>query len=217
MNAVIFDLDGTLLDTTEGVLESAEFAARKMGYKSISHEEWLSFIGPPIQDSFITYYDCSFEEAQRAANIFRDYYKNTALFKAVPYEGIYDLCDKLAEMKIKMSVATYKREDYAVRLLKHFGFEKYCNPIHGADDKNILTKRDIIELCIKELAVDRQRCVLIGDTEYDAIGAEKTGIPFIGVTYGFGYKNCEDVISHHTIGVAEKPLDILEIIKDVCG
>lgn len=217
MDAIIFDLDGTLLDTTEGVLESVEFAARKMGYKSILHEELLSFIGPPIQDSFITYYGCSFEEAQMAANIFRDYYKNTALLKAVPYEGIYDLCDKLSEMRIKMAVATYKRGDYAVKLLNHFGFGKYFNPIHGADDKNILTKRDIIELCIKELGVDKQKCVLIGDTEYDAIGAEKANISFIGVIYGFGYKSSEDVISHDTIGIAKKPIDILEIIKDFNG
>jgi len=137
---VIFDLDGTLLDTQEGIIESAKYAAKQMGFEALPYETMLSFVGPPIQNSFMAHYGCSQETAQKAADIFRKYYKSTALLLAKPYEGIYDLCNTLQKHGVKMSVATYKREDYALILLRHFGFDKYCNPMHGADNNNVLKK-----------------------------------------------------------------------------
>lgn len=214
MEAVIFDLDGTLLDTTDGIVESAQYAARKMNFRHIPYEEWLSFIGPPIYNSFISHFKCSSKEAQKATDIFRDYYMNNALYKAVPYEDIFTLCKLLYELGIRMAVATYKREDYAIKLLHYFGFDMFCNPIHGADDKNILKKHDIVNLCINNLNVDKHRCVLVGDTEHDYIGAKEADIAFIGVTYGFGFKNVSDVQSLKTIGVAKKPLEIAKIVMN---
>ena len=208
---VIFDMDGTLLNTTEGILESVKFTAKELGYPELSYQKLLSFIGPPIQFSFMKYYGCSEEKAQTAANIFRNYYKDVSLLKAKPYEGIYELCERLKENQIKMAVATYKREDYALVLLKHFHFDKYCCSMHGADNDNILKKEDIIHLCIKELFASLNNSVLVGDTEHDATGAAKVGIPFIAVTYGFGFKTEKDVEDYPHVGIANKPLDILEI------
>lgn len=206
MQAVLFDLDGTLLDTTEGVLESAIYAAKEMGYHVLSRETMLKFVGPPIQKSFMDYYGSSKEDAQKAANIFRDYYKNKALLKAEPYGGIYELMQYLRDRDIKMAVATYKREDYALTLLRHYGFDKYCISMHGADNNNKLTKADIIELCISEMDVPKEEVVLIGDTEHDALGAKKAGISFIGVTYGFGFKSKEDLDKYCNIGCCDNPM-----------
>jgi len=209
---VIFDLDGTLLDTREGVIESAKYAAKQMGYAELPYETMLSFVGPPIQNSFIKHYGCDQETAQKAANIFRDYYKNTALLLAEPYEGIYDLCRVLREHGVKMSVATYKREDYALTLLRHFDFHKYCDPMHGADNNNVLKKEDIVRMCQEEMGATKEDSVLIGDTDNDAKGAVKANTPFIAVTYGFGFKNEEDVADYPHVGVANTPLDIAKII-----
>jgi len=172
----------------------------------------LSFVGPPIQNSFIKHYGCDQETAQKAANIFRDYYKNTALLLAEPYEGIYDLCRVLREHGVKMSVATYKREDYALTLLRHFDFHKYCDPMHGADNNNVLKKEDIVRMCQEEMGATKEDSVLIGDTDNDAKGAVKANTPFIAVTYGFGFKNEEDVADYPHVGVANTPLDIAKII-----
>ena len=101
---VIFDLDGTLLDTREGILESAKYAAKVLGFKELPHETLLKFVGPPIQQSFMTFYGCDKETAQKGADIFRDFYKKDALLKAKPYEGIYELCETLKSNGIKMSV-----------------------------------------------------------------------------------------------------------------
>ena len=202
---VIFDLDGTLLDTREGILESALYAAKTMRYQELPRETLLRFVGPPIQQSFRTHYGCSAEEAQQAANIFRDYYKTKALLKAKPYEGIYALCERLMAAGIRMAVATYKREDYALTLLKHFRFGEYCSPMHGADNNNLLKKEDIVNLCLQEMGGSREQTVLIGDTEHDARGAREAGVPFLAVTWGFGFRSAEDVASYPCVGVADSP------------
>ncbi len=210
INTVLFDLDGTLLDTTEGILESVKYTAKQLAYRELPYEKMIKFVGPPIQNSFIKYYGCDKETAQRAANIFRDYYKSKALLKAVPYEGIYELCEKLKQYDLKLAVATYKREDYALKLLKYFGFDKYCASMHGADNLNVLTKADIINFCMKETGGTIGNTVLVGDTVHDAKGAEKAGIRFIAVTYGFGFKTESDVV-YPNIGIANSVAEIYEI------
>lgn len=210
---VIYDLDGTLLDTTEGILESIKYAAIQLGYCELPHEILLKFIGPPIQESYQKYYNCDKQEAQIAANIFRDYYKNKSLLKAKPYEGIFELCNQLKKTGMKQAVATYKREDYALELLTHFGFHNYMNAMHGADNNNILSKSDIIRLCMKEMRLTNTDCVYIGDTEKDVISANEIGLDFIGVTYGFGFKTKEDLKPYPNIGVVNSVGEIIQLLK----
>lgn len=212
IRSVIFDLDGTLLDTREGIIESAKYAAQELGYEQLPYETMLTFVGPPIQASFMKHYGCDKDSAQRAADVFRDYYKNQALYLAKPYEGIYDLCRTLKDNGIRMSVATYKREDYATDLLRHFDFDKYCDPMHGADNNNVLRKEDIVRMCMEEMGASKEDTVLIGDTDNDAKGALKAGISFIAVTYGFGFKTEEDVSEYPYIGVLDTPMGAADII-----
>lgn len=209
---VIFDLDGTLLDTAEGILESVEYTVKELGYKELTEEQKLSFIGPPVQSSLKRLYGLSDEEAQRGANIFREYYKDNALLKAEPYEGIFTLCETLKNNNVRMAVATYKREDYALKLLRAKGFDRYCDPMHGADNNNILKKEDIVLMCVNEMGATKEECVLIGDTDNDAKGAAQAGIPFIAVTYGFGFKSRDDLKEYPHIGVAGTPAGLAEII-----
>ena len=212
-DVAVFDLDGTLLDTTRGVLDAVKYTIEKMGYHELSKERLASFIGPPIQDSFAAAYGLSGPVLQELATVFRDRYKGPDLLKAEPYEGIYELCQGLIDRGIEPAVATYKREDYAVTLLKHFGFGNYMKIMHGADHENRLKKQDIIRMCIAEAGVtDLRRVVMIGDTLHDAAGAEKLGVDFIAVTYGFGFHEEKDLDGVSNVGIAEKPLDILELV-----
>lgn len=213
INAVLFDLDGTLLNTTEGVLESAIYAAKKLGYEELPYETMLSFVGPPIQNSFMKWYGCDSDKAQEAANVFRSYYKENALFKASLYPGIIDLLLELKNRDVKIGVATYKREDYAISILEHFGIAPFCQTMHGADNFNKLTKADIVNICINELSSNKKDVVLVGDTEHDAKGAEEAGVPFFGVTFGFGFHSPADVNVFPNIGYADKAIDIIKAIE----
>lgn len=211
--AVLFDLDGTLLDTTDGVLESAAYAAHQLGLNELPRETMLKFVGPPIQDSFSVHYGLDKEAAQKAAEIFRTYYKECALLKAVPYPGLAETLSQLKERGCALGVATYKREDYALTILRHFGITPFCRSMHGADNFNKFSKSDIVNLCLNELGASRKDSVLVGDTAHDAKGAALAGIDFIGVTFGFGFKTKADVDAFPNIGCAECLPKILEYCK----
>lgn len=212
-DAVIFDVDGTLLDTTEGVLNSVKYAIKEKNLDLPSDECLRRFIGPPIQNSFAKQYGLEGVELQELTDLFRNRYKTKELLKAEPYEDIFEVLENLKNAGIKIAVATYKREDYAVSLLKHFGFDKYTDIMHGADNHNVLKKKDIIELCLKEMnVINYKRAVMVGDSDNDAIGADHIGTGFIGVTYGFDFEKPEDVRKFPSIGCVDKPIDLLKLL-----
>lgn len=211
--AVVFDVDGTLLDTAEGVLASVAYALKRCGLPELSDEQMRTFIGPPIQNSLTKYYGLKPKEIQRITEVFRERYKEEDLLKAKPYKGIYQVFETLRQNDIKLAVATYKRQDYAIRLLQHFGFDKYTSVLYGADNENKLKKKDIIKKCMDDLNVyDYSGAVMVGDSDNDAVGAQELGMKFIGVTYGFDFKGKEDVMKFPSIGCAFHTKDILRII-----
>ena len=212
---VVFDLDGTLLNTAEGILAAVKFAINSAGRKIPEQQVLDSYIGPPIQQSFARTYHIEGEELDNMALLFRNRYKDVDLLKAVPYEGIYDLLQRLADEKLILTIATYKREDYAIKLIKHFGFDKYMAVSCGADFDGKLTKADIIRKTIAMAGItNSNEVVMIGDTVHDATGAAALGLDFIGVTYGFGFKTKTDVIGDNVAGVAQNAREIFDIIME---
>lgn len=210
----IFDVDGTLLDTREGVIASVETAIRKFGYPMPEPEVLRSFIGPPIQDSFAKTYGLSKEDADRMAAAFRESYKGENLLKAKPYDGIYELMDTLCRKGIQIAIATYKRQDYAETILRYFGFHRYSNVLYGSDFEGKLKKVDIIRKCMEDLGSrDYTNAVMIGDSWHDANGAEQLGVDFIGVTYGFDFKTRQEVHNCTSVGSAETPMELLRFFE----
>lgn len=208
---VIFDVDGTLLDTSEGLKSSVNYTIEKHGLAPLNDEILDSFIGPPIQDSFSKAYGLEGNILQELATTFRDRYKEYDLLRAKPYAGIYEVFEKLSKKGIRLAIATYKRQDYALSILKHFGFDRFTDIMYGADHENKLKKQDIIEKCLKDAEVsDYSRAVMVGDSDNDAIGAVNIGTKFIGVTYGYGFKNVKDVEKYPSVGVANTPLQLLK-------
>lgn len=214
--AVIFDVDGTLLDTTEGVVAAVQYTIAKHSLRELPQDELLSFIGPPVQLSFERHYGIHDTELlQELTTTFRNRYKDYELLKAKPYVGIYELCDQLVSRGIQIAVATYKREDYALEILRHFGFDRYSNILYGSDHENKLKKEDIIQKCIRDMKIENtSTVVMVGDTDHDAVGAENIGTDFVGVTYGFGFSTKEEIMQYkHAVGYAERPIDIMRIIE----
>lgn len=185
---VIFDLDGTLMDTSSGILMAVKDTITEHKMPELTEEQIRTFIGPPIQWSFEAQYGISKEQAQSMADTFRALYSTKHLLGAVPYPGIYDLLAALKLQGIKSAIATYKREDYALRLLKHYHFDDYTDIMYGGDNDGTLKKRDIIQKCIDTAGIhDLKEVVMVGDTLHDSNGAKELGVDFIGVSYGFGF------------------------------
>lgn len=212
---IIFDLDGTILNTTEGILLSVSHTIQKYGLPMPSEEILRSFIGPPIQVSFKNLYELPDDTIQEMAVAFRNCYSSTEyLYKAFPYDGIYELFFQLKVHGYQIAIATYKREDYAIRLLRKFHFDKYTHIMFGGDNENKLKKKDIILKCLTMANItDRQKAIMVGDTEHDANGAKELGIDFIGVTYGFGFTKDNFSVDGNHIKKANCPLDIINCLS----
>lgn len=185
---VIFDLDGTLINPKKGVLKSIDYTIKTLKLKPLSEEVKEIFIGPPIYESLKRTYNLNESEAKSATEIFRSVYKDKFLFEAEIYAGIKELLMELKAKKLKLAVATYKRQDYAELILKHFELDIYFDFIKGADDAGQFSKRDIIELCLRHFEMNFNKAAMIGDTEHDQKGAIGLGIDFIAVSWGFGFK-----------------------------
>ncbi len=209
---VSFDLDGTLLDTSEGISQSVRYTIDKMGLALPANVGMDFFIGPPIQMSLQRCFGVDEATAQQGAELFRSYYKTEALFLAKPYEGVFELLEELRFRHIKIGVATYKREDYALEILRHFHISDYCNAMCGADNNNQLTKSDIIRNSCIMAGVASRDTLYVGDTLHDAKGAFEAGTPFVAVTWGFGFNNDNYSSDYPIECFVNKPVEILDII-----
>ena len=194
-DTILFDLDGTVLDTSSGILRSINEAIEQCGLPEISEEQKRSMIGPPIDRSFKEIYQMTDEQAAEAAAAFRAAYSEKYLMDAQPYPGILQLMHDLRENGWKVGVATYKRNDYAQRLMQETGINDLCHFTLGSDGKG-QTKADIIQICLDQLGCDDPaRCIMVGDTVHDLIGAQNAGTAFAGVTFGFGFRSREEIMA----------------------
>lgn len=207
--AILFDVDGTLLDTSEGIWTSLNFTIREMGLPPVDESEKNRFIGPPIQKSLKERYELDDETTLKAAKIFRDRYSSADLDKARVYDGIFGLFDFLKQNNVKIGVATYKRQDYAQKIMDIFLLSPYCGSIVGADFEGKLTKTDIIALCAENLGCEKNEALMVGDTNGDLIGAKEADIDFLPVSYGFGFTQDDGFET-----IASSPVDIIEYLKN---
>lgn len=211
---LIFDVDGTLFDTSSGIISSVKYALKK-NKLSLSHETnyQRTFIGPPIQNTLKRLFpELPEERIKEVALDFRNHYKDVDLFKATPYPNLYEAFDELTKRDIKIAVATFKREDYAFGIVDHFGITKYTDNIFGQDFEGKRDKADIIELAIKKSGLPKKDCLMIGDTSSDGDAAKKAGIDFLEVTFGFGFTK-DNHYQGYSIGAIDSYPELLEIIK----
>ena len=215
IKSAIFDLDGTLLDTSEGIISSVTKLIEHFGYGSLTPEQYRSFIGPPINRHLKAIFGLSDEESIEAMNYFRVEYAKGDIYRSKIYDGLVDLLQNLRKDGIKLGVSTYKREDMAKSLLEEKGLAELFDVIHGSDAAATLSKADVVTMTINDLGNSASETVMIGDSDNDAIGAEGAGAKFIGVTYGFGFKDKTAIEAFANIGIADSCEEIFSIIHDV--
>lgn len=186
---VLFDLDGTLIDTSDGIFNSVRYTEKMMGFFSVNDEQLNYFVGPPPVQSYMKNYRVSEDVAREATKYHREYGAQYGIYEAKVYQGIPALLKTLKESGVKLGVCTLKRQDIAEKVLTYFSLLEYFDVVVGIDQGESLTKADTIDIALEALGETRkENAVLIGDSIYDAEGAKEAGVNFIGVLYGFGLK-----------------------------
>lgn len=191
MKNMFFDLDGTLIDSSEGITKAAEYALNYYGVKVENRKNLKKFIGPPIYDSFSKYYNFDKEKSKQAVSKFREYYSKIGILESRLYDGIKELLRDLYEGGNNLIIATSKPQVFTERILAIHQIDKYFKFICGATlDGSLIDKADIIKCGIDELnIVNKEECIMVGDTKFDIIGAKENNMNSIGVMYGFGSKD----------------------------
>lgn len=185
--AILLDLDGTLLDTTPGVLYAVKYTIKELELRMPTEDILKLFVGPPMQLSFERHFGMAKDKALECANLFRKNYKRKSLLKANLYPFVLETLDVLRREKYKLAVATNKSHDNAMKILEYFGILDYCDCAMGSDCGGNLKKADIIKECLMKLDETPECSVYIGDSIFDLEGAEAVGMDFIAATYGFGF------------------------------
>ena len=187
MKFVIFDFDGTIADTSEGIIDSHRFALRAMNAEIPADEKLRSLIGGNLLKTYTDIFGFSEDEARAAVKIYRERYEKIGIHKAAIYPGFSDLLRCLKENGYKTAVATLKAERFARIMLDEMHILPYFEAVCGMNHDDSLTKADLIMKCVKLCDCKCQNTVMIGDSENDRIGANAANVSFIGVTYGFGF------------------------------
>lgn len=182
---VLFDLDGTLTESGPGITSSLKDTLNKM--QIAVPQDLHKFIGPPLFESFKKYCKMTDEQAKAGIAIYRDFYNETGVFNNSVYPGLMELLRQLREAGAKISVATSKPQPQADVVLNHFQIAPLLDYVSGAAaDERSSTKAGLIKQAIAACKAEKSRTVMIGDTRFDAEGAKKAGVDFIGVLYGYG-------------------------------
>ena len=207
---ILFDLDGTLTDSGEGIMNCAKLALEHYGLPIPSEAELRTFVGPPLHESFIRF-GVPAEEADNAIKIYRSRYIPIGKFENHPYEGIREMLETLKAAGHTLYVATSKPETMSVEILEHFGLAQYFTLICGATmDTSRSSKADVIAYLLAQSA-HAGETVMVGDTAFDVIGAKAHGIPTIGVAWGYG--KVEDMCNAGAVAIAETVAELTNLLN----
>lgn len=209
---ILFDLDGTLTDSGEGIIKCASLALEHFGLPVPDWEEMRTFVGPPLGDSFIRH-GVPEERVEEAIAVYRSRYIPIGKFENHPYPGIRELLEQLKQQGHTLFVATSKPEAMSIEILEHFDLAKYFQQICGATmDGTRSSKEAVIEYLIDGNGRDSQM-VMVGDTRFDILGAKAHGIPAVGVAWGYG--EISDMRAAGAAAIAENPQQLLEILTQM--
>lgn len=187
-NIILFDLDGTLVDPKIGITQSVQFALKAFDIDEPDLNNLCKFIGPPLKDSFVQFYNFDEKRALKAVEKYRERYSDIGIFETELYPGIDELLQQLCKARRRLVVATSKPTVFARRILEHFRIIHYFEYISGSELDNTRTKKsELIQYGLQQLQVDDTgNALMIGDRKYDILGAKEVGITSVGVLYGYG-------------------------------
>lgn len=185
----LFDFDGTIFDTSEGIFNSLDKVCVHYNLEN-TRDDFSRMIGPPLSESFATVFHLPESEIQDAIKVYRDYYSKEGMFQCSLYPGVTEMIQRLKSKGRKVFIATSKPEIYTKQILERKGLLQFFDFVGGADfeEKVRCEKVDVINyvLSVNRLSGQKEKCLMLGDRNYDINGAHKAGLKAAGVLWGFG-------------------------------
>ncbi|MCH5208931.1 MAG: HAD family hydrolase [Oscillospiraceae bacterium] len=208
---VFFDLDGTLTDSAEGIINSVEYALKRLGITVYKRSELYKFIGPPLSDSFAEFFGLSEEKCKEGVRLYREYFSEKGIYENKLYDGIQDLLEKTKAAGMTLVLATSKPQEFAEEILRYFDIAKYFDFIAAAEMNGKRNrKQDIINYALEISGAKRNETVMVGDRKFDVLGAKSVGVASIGVLYGFGTE--EELKEAGADHIAKTPEEVFELL-----
>ena len=209
---VLFDLDGTLTDSGEGIINCAALALRHFGLPVPSREEMRVFVGPPLHETFQRF-GVPADRTDEAIRVYRSRYIPTGMFENAPYPGVKELLETLKNEGHTLYVATSKPEEMSVTILERFGLAPYFDRICGASTDTSRSTKDAVIAYLLEQSGAREDMVMVGDTKYDVLGAKAHGIPAIGVSWGYG--DVQEMKDAGAMAIVNTPRELLDLAETI--
>ena len=207
ISAIFFDLDGTLVDSSIGIHNGFTYTFEQLGVTSPDAKTIRGFMGPPLETSFATCLPT--EQIDQAIQLYRSYYKEKGVYEAQLFPQIKDLLAELAQ-QYPLYITTTKNTPTAVDMTSNFEIDHFFDGIYGSSPQT-LHKADVIRQALETHHLAPETVVIIGDTKFDMIGAQETGIQKLAVTWGFGEQ--ADLLNYQPDYIAHKPLEVLEYFQ----
>ncbi|HIW50966.1 MAG TPA: HAD family hydrolase [Candidatus Blautia intestinavium] len=187
--AILFDLDGTLTESGEGITKSVQYALDKIGKPEENLENLKVFVGPPLLEQFMKYAKIDEETARRAVAYYRERYADVGIYENQVYPGVENMLKTLKNRGYRMAVASSKPEYFVTKVLEYFHLTGYFDEIVGSEMNGARTsKAEVIGETLKRmnLSANRREVVMVGDREHDVLGARACGLDCVAVSYGYG-------------------------------
>jgi phosphoglycolate phosphatase-like HAD superfamily hydrolase/membrane protease YdiL (CAAX protease family) len=212
-NTVLFDLDGTLTDSGEGITKSVQYALEKEFGMQVPLSDLRCFVGPPLKEQFMSFAGVSEEAAVRAVERYRERYRPKGIYENYLYDGIKTMLRQLHEEHFTLALTSSKPTMFCRQILRMFNIDEYFTAVVGSDmDGRRTDKYELIEETIRELGMQdlRDEIVMVGDRKYDCVGAASAGIDCIGVTYGFGSR--QELEEEWPACIVDSPIELRNVL-----
>lgn len=208
---ILFDLDGTLTDPKIGITSAVQHALKHYGIHVNDLDLLEPFIGPPLSDFFQEFYGFTKKDSVDAIEVYREYFRDKGLYENEVYPGIPEMLDRLHAAGHTLIVATSKPTEFAERILAHFDLSQYFSFVGGSTfDGSRSLKADVIAHVREEYGFDPASTVMIGDRKHDLIGAKESGLPSIGVSYGYG--SIEELQKEDPLAIVNTVTELLQLL-----
>lgn len=209
--AILFDLDGTLTDSGEGITKSVQYALEKIGKPEEDLQKLRIFVGPPLLEQFEAFAGIDEETAKEAVEFYRERYAPIGIYENELYPGIAEMLAGLKARGYRLGIASSKPENFVKIVAEYFHIDSYFEEIVGSEITGGRTnKTEVIEEALRRMGLSdhREQVIMVGDKEHDVFGARRAGLECIAVSFGYGTE--EELENAHPLQIVNSAEEILD-------